>query len=104
MFQVFAGLLDPSGNGHAKKILNGIEQRRRGSKDSLSIEEGQNISEIRIPGQIVPVELDSTREDSLHACLDAIRAKLPAGEDGKYKKKLGKLFLKYSMFMELTLY
>lgn len=51
------------------------------AKDLESVEE--SIPESRTPGQIVPVELDSTREDSLRACLDAVRAKLPAGEDGK---------------------
>lgn len=51
-----------------------------------TVEESMSASsEARAPGQIVPVELDSTREDSLRACLDAVRAKLPAGEDGENK-------------------
>lgn len=64
------------------KILRAVEQQREKGKDPASFEESIG-PEIRAPGQIVPLELDSTREDSLRACLDAVRAKLPAGEDGK---------------------
>ncbi|OXU19005.1 hypothetical protein TSAR_007939 [Trichomalopsis sarcophagae] len=82
-YKVFAGLLEISGNSHATKILHAVEQQRVRTKDPASVEESMPASsENRAAGQIVPVELDSTREDSLRACLDAVRAKLPAGEDG----------------------
>lgn len=74
-YKVFAGLLEPSGNAASVRILKAIEQR-------AEREANPGDSEVRAPGQIVPVELDPTREDSLRACLDAVRAKLPAGEDG----------------------
>lgn len=82
---MFAGLLDPAGGSPSVKILKAIEMERRKesepgneSDDNLQQPEGA-----RARGQIVPLELDPTREDSLRACLDAVRAKLPAGEDGK---------------------
>ncbi|KAJ8667015.1 hypothetical protein QAD02_008677 [Eretmocerus hayati] len=82
-YKVFAGLLEPNGSSHAAKILRAVELQRARAKDLASIEEALHPSpESRTPGQIVPVELDSTREDSLRSCLDAIRAKLPAGENG----------------------
>ena len=81
--QVFAGLLNPYGESHTMKILRAVEQERLRAKDLTSVEDSTPAGpESRTPGQIVPLELDSTREDSLRACLDAIRAKLPAGEDG----------------------
>lgn len=77
-------MLNPAGNSHATKILSAVEQQRVRAKDPESVEESMPpSSEARASGQIVQVELDSTREDSLRACLDAVRAKLPAGEDGK---------------------
>ncbi|XP_076238261.1 uncharacterized protein LOC143181627 [Calliopsis andreniformis] len=82
-YKVFAGLLDPSGNSPSIKILRAIEQQKEREEDP--VEAGQadpQDTEVRVRGQIVPVELDPTREDSLRACLDAVRAKLPAGEDG----------------------
>ncbi|XP_058797074.1 D-beta-hydroxybutyrate dehydrogenase, mitochondrial-like [Phymastichus coffea] len=78
-YKVFAGLLDPSGNSHATRILRAMEQQRTRPKELSADEE---LETRHNPGQIVPVELDSTREDSLRDCLDAVRAKLPAGEDG----------------------
>ncbi|XP_012278567.1 D-beta-hydroxybutyrate dehydrogenase, mitochondrial [Orussus abietinus] len=80
-YKVFAGLLDPSGNSASARILRAMQLRREREKDVVPLE-GQDAQEGRAPGQIVPLELDATREDSLHACLDAVRAKLPAGEDG----------------------
>ncbi|XP_014205700.1 D-beta-hydroxybutyrate dehydrogenase, mitochondrial [Copidosoma floridanum] len=80
-YKVFAGLLEPNGNSHAVKILRAVEQQRKRAKDLESVEDSPPL-ESRATGQIVLLELDSTREDSLHAGLDAIRAKLPAGEDG----------------------
>lgn len=79
---MFAGLPEPATNTHAMKILESVESRRQNQKDLASVEESVG-PEDRVPGQIVPLELDPTREDSLRACLDAVRAKLPAGEDGK---------------------
>lgn len=79
--QVFVGLLDPSGNSPSMKILRAIEQQKEREEDP--VERKPQDPEVRARGQIVPLELDSTREDSLRACLDAVRAKLPAGEDGK---------------------
>lgn len=56
-----------------------MEQQRTRPKEETTADE----QEMRhSPGQIVPVELDSTREDSLRDCIDAVRAKLPANEDG----------------------
>lgn len=81
MSQVFAGLLEPNGNSHAAKILRAVELQRQRAKDLESVESSTSL-ESRTAGPIVPLELDATREDSLHACLDAVRAKLPAGEDG----------------------
>lgn len=85
LWQVFAGLLDPTGNSSSVKILKAIESERQ--KESEPVGAGDNnpqqLETARARGQIVPLELDPTREDSLRACLDAVRAKLPAGEDGK---------------------
>ncbi|XP_043510838.1 D-beta-hydroxybutyrate dehydrogenase, mitochondrial [Frieseomelitta varia] len=83
-YKVFAGLLDPSSpNSPSMKILRAIEQQKEREEDPASTSHGNpQEPEVRARGQIVPLELDSTREDSLRACLDAVRAKLPAGEDG----------------------
>ncbi|CAK9817891.1 D-beta-hydroxybutyrate dehydrogenase, mitochondrial [Anthophora quadrimaculata] len=83
-YKVFVGMLDPSGNSPSMKILRAIEQQKeREEEDSTDTSHGNpQVPEVRARGQIVPLELDSTREDSLRACLDAVRAKLPAGEDG----------------------
>ncbi|XP_017881373.1 D-beta-hydroxybutyrate dehydrogenase, mitochondrial [Ceratina calcarata] len=83
-YKVFAGLLDPCGMSPSMKILRAIEQQREKEEDGpvdASYGNPQD-PEVRAHRQIVPLELDSTREDSLRACLDAVRAKLPAGEDG----------------------
>lgn len=64
------------------KILKAVEQERE--KENDNIETSNDKIQVRTRGQIVPLELDPTREDSLHASLDAVRAKLPAGEDGKH--------------------
>ncbi|KAK1123129.1 hypothetical protein K0M31_008762 [Melipona bicolor] len=84
-YKVFAGLLDPtSPNSPSMKILRAIEQQKEREEDPTDTNHGNpQDPEVRARGQIVPLELDSTREDSLRACLDAVRAKLPAGEDGK---------------------
>ncbi|XP_076172111.1 uncharacterized protein LOC143149023 [Ptiloglossa arizonensis] len=82
-YKVFAGLLDPSGNSPSIKILRAMEQQREREDDPGDAGRGNpQDPEVRARGQIVPLELDPTREDSLRACLDAVRAKLPAGEDG----------------------
>ncbi|KAG7197257.1 hypothetical protein KM043_018380 [Ampulex compressa] len=82
-YKVFAGLLDPTGSSPSIKILRAMEHRGEGENDPTGATEGnQEKPEVRARGQIVPLELDPTREDSLRACLDAVRAKLPAGEDG----------------------
>lgn len=82
-YKVFAGLLDPAGSSPSIKILRAMEQRREKENDPAGAIEGNlQDPEVRARGQIVPLELDPTREDSLRACLDAVRAKLPAGEDG----------------------
>ncbi|KAL6263886.1 hypothetical protein P5V15_003967 [Pogonomyrmex californicus] len=79
-YKVFAGLLDPAGSSPSVKILKAIELERQ--KEGESGGDPQQPEAARARGQIVPLELDPTREDSLRACLDAVRAKLPAGEDG----------------------
>ncbi|XP_053973429.1 D-beta-hydroxybutyrate dehydrogenase, mitochondrial [Hylaeus anthracinus] len=82
-YKVFAGLLDPTGNSPSIKILRAMEQQREREEDPTNAGRGNpQDPEVRARGQIVPLELDSTREDSLRACLDAVRAKLPAGEEG----------------------
>ncbi|KAL7298983.1 hypothetical protein TKK_0008080 [Trichogramma kaykai] len=82
-YKVFAGLLEPCGQSAAVKILRAVEQERLKARDPENLEDSASASgDLRSPGQIVPLKLDSTREDSLRTCLDAIRAKLPAGEDG----------------------
>ncbi|XP_029039352.1 D-beta-hydroxybutyrate dehydrogenase, mitochondrial [Osmia bicornis bicornis] len=82
-YKVFVGLLDPSGNSPSMKILRAIEQQKEKEDEPGDTGRGNpQDPEVRARGQIVPLELDSTREDSLRACLDAVRAKLPAGEDG----------------------
>ncbi|XP_011494555.1 PREDICTED: D-beta-hydroxybutyrate dehydrogenase, mitochondrial [Ceratosolen solmsi marchali] len=82
-YKVFAGLLDPAGNSHGTKILEAVELQRTRAKDLESVEESPVASsDVRSPGQIITVELDSTREDSLRTCFDAVKAKLPAGENG----------------------
>ncbi|KAG5319046.1 BDH protein, partial [Pseudoatta argentina] len=84
-YKVFAGLLDPTGSSPSVKILKAVEleRQKQDEPDSTSDGDPQQPEAARARGQIVPLELDPTREDSLHACLDAVRAKLPAGEDGK---------------------
>ncbi|XP_018396191.1 PREDICTED: D-beta-hydroxybutyrate dehydrogenase, mitochondrial [Cyphomyrmex costatus] len=83
-YKVFAGLLDPTGGSPSVKILKAVESERQkqDEPDGTSDGDPQQPEAARARGQIVPLELDPTREDSLHACLDAVRAKLPAGEDG----------------------
>lgn len=82
---MFAGLLDPAGSSPSVKILKAVELERQKESEP----EGASNGDVQQPegthtrGQIVPLELDPTREDSLRACLDAVRAKLPAGEDGE---------------------
>lgn len=75
-------MLEPEGNSHAIKILRAAQAQKEKEQDPSSMEGAMGL-DVRAPGQIVPLELDPTREDSLHACLDIIRSKLPAGEDGK---------------------
>ncbi|EFN77704.1 hypothetical protein EAI_08994 [Harpegnathos saltator] len=84
-YKVFAGLLDPAGGSPSVKILKAVELERRKDNEPGDANDGnlQQAEGARARGQIVPLELDPTREDSLRACLDAVRAKLPAGEDGK---------------------
>ncbi|XP_076395921.1 uncharacterized protein LOC100883461 isoform X3 [Megachile rotundata] len=81
-YKVFVGLTDPGGNSPSMKILRAIEQQKEKEEPGDTVHNPQD-PEVRARGQIVPLELDPTREDSLRACLDAVRAKLPAGEDGK---------------------
>ncbi|XP_029660325.1 D-beta-hydroxybutyrate dehydrogenase, mitochondrial [Formica exsecta] len=82
-YKVFAGLLDPTGDSPSVKILKAIEsERQKESEPGGASDNNPQQPEARARGQIVPLELDPTREDSLRACLDAVRAKLPAGEDG----------------------
>ncbi|GAB1863731.1 D-beta-hydroxybutyrate dehydrogenase, mitochondrial [Camponotus japonicus] len=83
-YKVFAGLLDPTGNSPSVKILKAIESERQKESEPGGAGDNnpQQLETARARGQIVPLELDPTREDSLRACLDAVRAKLPAGEDG----------------------
>lgn len=80
-YKVFAGLLDPAANSHAIKILKAVQLRREMEKDPSSMEGAMGL-DVRATGQIVPLKLDPTREDSLRSCLDAVRSKLPAGEVG----------------------
>ncbi|XP_076659721.1 uncharacterized protein LOC143363027 [Halictus rubicundus] len=82
-YKVFAGLLDPSGSSPSIKILRAMELQKDRDEDTVDGTQGNpQDPEVHARGQIVPLELDPTREDSLRACLDAVRAKLPAGEDG----------------------
>ncbi|KAL0131441.1 hypothetical protein PUN28_002758 [Cardiocondyla obscurior] len=83
-YKVFAGLLDPAGNSPSVKILKAVEMKRQKESEPSDAGDGdaQQPDATRARSQIVPLELDPTREDSLRACLDAVRAKLPAGEDG----------------------
>lgn len=82
-YKVFVGLTDPAGNSPSMKILRAIEQQKEKEEEPGDTVRGNpQDPEVRARGQIVPLELDPTREDSLRACLDAVRAKLPAGEDG----------------------
>lgn len=80
---MFAGLLDPAGGSPSVKILKAAELEQRKGSEPGDVGNLQQPEGARARGQIVPLELDPTREDSLRACLDAVRAKLPAGEDGK---------------------
>ncbi|KAF7380802.1 hypothetical protein HZH66_014178 [Vespula vulgaris] len=79
-YKVFAGLPNPLENSPSMKILKAVEQEREKEMDNNDASNDK--IQLRTRGQIVPLELDPTREDSLHASLDAVRAKLPAGEDG----------------------
>ncbi|KAI4483073.1 hypothetical protein M0804_008128 [Polistes exclamans] len=79
-YKVFAGLPNPSENSPSMKILKAVEQEREKEMDNG--DSNHDKVQVRVRGQIVPLELDPTREDSLRASLDAVRAKLPAGEDG----------------------
>ncbi|EZA57096.1 hypothetical protein DMN91_007611 [Ooceraea biroi] len=83
-YKVFAGLLDPAGSSPSVKILKAVELERQKEGEPGGASDGdlEQPEGTRTRGQIVPLELDPTREDSLRACLDAVRAKLPAGEDG----------------------
>ncbi|CAL1679870.1 unnamed protein product [Lasius platythorax] len=83
-YKVFAGLLDPTGGSPSVKILKAIESERQkeGEPGGAGDSNPEQPEAAHARGQIVPLELDPTREDSLRACLDAVRAKLPAGEDG----------------------
>ena len=67
------------------RILKAMELDRQKERESggTDNDDPEQPEAARARGQIVLVELDPTREDSLRACLDAVRAKLPAGEDGK---------------------
>ncbi|KAF7381706.1 hypothetical protein HZH68_015579 [Vespula germanica] len=80
-YKVFAGLPNPLENSPSMKVLKAVEQEREKEMDNNDASNDK--IQLRTRGQIVPLELDPTREDSLHASLDAVRAKLPAGEDGK---------------------
>jgi len=60
-----------------------LERQKEGEREGADDGDPQQPEGTRVRGQIVPLELDPTREDSLRACLDAVRAKLPAGEDGE---------------------
>lgn len=79
-YKVFAGLLEPEGTSASAKIIRALDDQRKNEPASMEIVE--DATETLGQGQVVPLELDPTREDSLHACLDAVRARLPAGEDG----------------------
>ncbi|KOX74738.1 D-beta-hydroxybutyrate dehydrogenase, mitochondrial [Melipona quadrifasciata] len=65
-YKVFAGLLDPtSPNSPSMKILRAIEQQKEREEDPTDTNHGNpQDPEVRARGQIVPLELDSTREDS----------------------------------------
>ncbi|KAF3427067.1 hypothetical protein E2986_04749 [Frieseomelitta varia] len=78
-YKVFAGLLDPSSpNSPSMKILRAIEQQKEREEDPASTSHGNpQEPEVRARGQIVPLELDSTREDSLWAIVHTGGLALP---------------------------
>lgn len=99
--QVFAGLLEPEGTSPSAKIIRALDDQRK--KEPALMELDEDATETLGQGQIVPLELDTTREDSLHACLDAVRARLPAGEDGKGLHLIWEsLFMKELQFHTLS--
>ncbi|EFN74026.1 D-beta-hydroxybutyrate dehydrogenase, mitochondrial [Camponotus floridanus] len=68
-YKVFAGLLDPTGNSPSVKILKAIESERQKESEPGGAGDNnpQQLETARARGQIVPLELDPTREDSLWA-------------------------------------
>ncbi|TGZ56021.1 D-beta-hydroxybutyrate dehydrogenase, mitochondrial [Temnothorax longispinosus] len=68
-YKVFAGLLDPTGGAPSVKILKAIELERQKEDEPDGTSDGgpQQPEAARARGQIVPLELDPTREDSLWA-------------------------------------
>ncbi|XP_048504841.1 D-beta-hydroxybutyrate dehydrogenase, mitochondrial isoform X2 [Athalia rosae] len=76
-YKVFAGLLEPEGSSPSAKIIRALDDQRK--KEPALTEITEDAADTLSQGQIVPLELDTTREDSLHACLDAVRSRLPAG-------------------------
>ncbi|CAD1480402.1 unnamed protein product [Heterotrigona itama] len=78
-YKVFAGLLDPSSlNSPSMKILRAIEQQKEREEDPTNTNHrNPQDPEVRARGQIVPLELDSTREDSLWAIVHTGGLALP---------------------------
>ncbi|KZC06040.1 D-beta-hydroxybutyrate dehydrogenase, mitochondrial [Dufourea novaeangliae] len=77
-YKVFAGLLDPSGNSPSIKILRAMEQQKEREEDPVDAAQGNpQDPEVRARGQIVPLELDPTREDSLWAVVHTGGQALP---------------------------
>ncbi|EGI58619.1 D-beta-hydroxybutyrate dehydrogenase, mitochondrial [Acromyrmex echinatior] len=68
-YKVFAGLLDPTGSSPSVKILKAVEleRQKQDEPDGTSDGDPQQPEAARARGQIVPLELDPTREDSLWA-------------------------------------
>ena len=66
-FRVFAGLKDPESPA-ARVIRAKLKERELHG----------------VPGALITLPLDVTREDLLHEAVVLIRRHLPAGEDGKY--------------------
>lgn len=71
-FRVFAGL------------KNGLSHTQDDSSVSAKVIRAwlKHKESVQLPGHIVPLHLDVTREDLLYESVDIIRAHLPAGEDG----------------------
>lgn len=67
--RVFAGMKDPIESLPAKLLRGWMKMREN--------------SDVRIPGSIVPLRLDVTREDVLREATEAIGAHLNASERGK---------------------